>query len=145
MTTITDTISRYPLVTLFVHVQRQWTDSKEVAKKMTLAERTELVLVPIRFMVAKPEHRVNAGGEGGGLTINDLYVVAKDISILIHKRKCSVAKCWGRGTQLLMSDGAIRSVECIEVGDLVMGDDGQPAGGSAGFASTWRYKVGCGR
>jgi hypothetical protein len=125
MTTITDDISRYPLVTLFVHVQRQWTESKDVAKKMTPAERTELVLVPIRFMVAKPEHRVNAT-EGGGLRISDLYVVAKDISVLIHKRKCSVAKCWGRGTQLIMSAGSLKSVESIESGDLLLGDDGEP-------------------
>ena len=34
--------------------------------------------------------------------------------------------CWGRGTRLLMHDGACRAVEDIREGDVLMGDDSTP-------------------
>lgn len=35
-------------------------------------------------------------------------------------------RCFGKGTEIRMFDGSIKTVETIEVGDLVMGDDGTP-------------------
>jgi SpoVK/Ycf46/Vps4 family AAA+-type ATPase len=35
-------------------------------------------------------------------------------------------KCYGRGTQIMMVDGTIKSVEDVKEGDQVMGDDGTP-------------------
>lgn len=46
--------------------------------------------------------------------------------MLIHKRKGSVAKCWGGGTELLLFDGRRKRVEEIGEGDMLMGDDGRP-------------------
>lgn len=39
--------------------------------------------------------------------------------MLIHKRKDTVAKCWGKGTRLMLHDGAVKAVEEIDENDLV--------------------------
>ena len=53
------------------------------------------------------------------LSHDDVLVIAKDISVLIHKRKDTVAKCWGKGTRLMLHDGSIKAVEEIDENDLV--------------------------
>ena len=45
---------------------------------------------------------------------------------LIITGDAGIGKCHGRGTKILMFDGSIKSVEDIEVGDLLMGDDSTP-------------------
>lgn len=35
-------------------------------------------------------------------------------------------KCFGKGTNILMADGAVKPVEDIKLGDYVMGDDSTP-------------------
>jgi hypothetical protein len=45
---------------------------------------------------------------------------------LIISGDAGVGKCHGKGTKILMYDGAIRNVEDIEVGDLLMGNDSKP-------------------
>ncbi len=49
----------------------------------------------------------------------------------VSKPGCRVAVssghgCFGKGTPVLMFDGTVKSVEAIQVGDLLMGDDGAP-------------------
>jgi hypothetical protein len=98
------------------------------------AEEARLpVIVPVRFMVSMPEHRRTSIGM---LTRDDLFVVAKDISVLIHKRKGSVAKCFGAGTRMLMYDGSVKVAEAIAPGDRLMGDDGTARTVLAGSITT---------
>ena len=49
--------------------------------------------------------------------------INKDILI---NASCGSGKCHGKGTKILMYDGAIKNVEDIKVGDLLMGDDSTP-------------------
>lgn len=39
---------------------------------------------------------------------------------------CGHGKCLGKGTPILMYDGSIKSVECVKIGDILMGDDSEP-------------------
>jgi len=90
MTAISNRISRYPLLTCYIQVAQMWTVGKVEARHMSKEEQNKLVLVPVRFMVTDPPYRVM--GPAAKLTEEDIFVVAKDVSILIHKRKGSVAK-----------------------------------------------------
>lgn len=46
--------------------------------------------------------------------------------IPFFKGQASSGKCFRAGTRVLMYDGSARAVEAVDVGDLVMGDDGSP-------------------
>ncbi|AYV78283.1 MAG: superfamily II DNA or RNA helicase [Edafosvirus sp.] len=39
---------------------------------------------------------------------------------------CGMGKCLAKGTQIMMSDGSIKLVEDVKIGDLLMGDDSKP-------------------
>lgn len=56
--------------------------------------------------------------------ISDAFFEEVTDCIVLGNRKG--AKCLGRGTPVMMYDGKIKSVEQVEVGDLLMGDDSTP-------------------
>ena len=60
-------------------------------------------------------HNLNDHTQGFGK--GDLVIIAA---------RPAMGKCLGRGTKILMSSGALKNVEDIEVGELLMGDDSTP-------------------
>ena len=52
-----------------------------------------------------------------GLQPSDLIIVAG---------RPSMGKCFGKGTPILMYSGAVKAVEDIQIGDMLMGDDSTP-------------------
>lgn len=73
MTSVSDRISRYPLTTIYMKIQQQWTVSKDDAKQMSREEQTRIVLVPVRFMVLKEEYRQ----ERDQINEDEIFVIAK--------------------------------------------------------------------
>jgi hypothetical protein len=67
---------REPIKIIYVKVQKQYTVNKQQAIVMSPDEKQTLVSIPVRFMSTVP-HPTNT---------NQVYVVAKDVCCLVHKR-----------------------------------------------------------
>lgn len=52
--------------------------------------------------------------------------IANGIKRILIQAPCGFGKCLGRGTEVLMFDGAVKRVEDVVVGDLLMGPDSSP-------------------
>ena len=76
-------INKMPLRIVDVYIEQQYTLSKRASSLLSPAEAHQLVRAGVRFLS-------NAVGE------RELYVVAKDICLLLHTRKGNVAKCIGQ-------------------------------------------------
>jgi len=47
-------------------------------------------------------------------------------SLNVLAARPSMGKCLGKGTEVVMSDGTLKAVECLQVGDALMGPDSSP-------------------
>ena len=76
-------INKTPIRVVDVHIEREYTLSKRDAAALSKDDRASLVKVGVRFLAnASPS--------------SEVYVVAKDICLLIHTRKGNVAKSIGQ-------------------------------------------------
>ncbi len=58
--------------------------------------------------------------------ISESLSVIRNSTGILMEAPCGHGKCHGKGTKIRMYDGAIKNVEDIIVGDLLMGDDSTP-------------------
>jgi replicative DNA helicase len=66
-------------------------------------------------------------GESTGFTdFDELTSGLQQSDLIIVAGRPSMGKCFGKGTRILMYSGAIKTVEDIQVGDELMGDDSTP-------------------
>lgn len=90
-------------------------------------------LRPVSFVLAESILMVQAwqrNEAGGGFRANlralDQYVqfAPKELSIIAGRP--GTGKCLGKGTKVVMYDGALKAVEDVQVGDKLMGPDSTP-------------------
>lgn len=73
---------------------------------------------------------------------DEALVALHNKNIGIIKMPTGTGKCWAAGTPIMMYDGTVKSVEDIQVGDVLMGDDGTPRNVlSLGHGTAPMYKV----
>ena len=76
-------INKTPLRTVDVYIEQEYTLSKRESSLLSTSDTQRLVRVGVRFL-------------SNGLGERELYVVAKDICLLLHTRKGNVAKSIGQ-------------------------------------------------
>ena len=76
-------IHKTPLRTVDVYIEQEYTLSKRDSSSLNSSDKQRLVRVGVRFL-------------SNGLGERELYVVAKDICLLLHTRKGNVAKSIGQ-------------------------------------------------
>ena len=76
-------INKTPIRTVDVYIEQEYTLSKRESTLLSPAETQRLIRVGVRFL-------------SNGLGEQELYVVAKDICLLLHTRKGNVAKSIGQ-------------------------------------------------
>ena len=76
-------INKTPIRVVDVHIEREFTLSKRDAAALSREEKAALVKVGVRFLA-------------NSASSSEVYVVAKDICLLIHTRKGNVAKSIGQ-------------------------------------------------
>lgn len=59
----------------------------------------------------------------GRLLYDQDFLDSEQIAVFFNGRKAT-GKCFQRGTEVLMSNGLFKPIELVEIGELVMGDDG---------------------
>jgi replicative DNA helicase len=66
------------------------------------------------------------GAATGFTDFDELTSGLQPADLIIVAGRPSMGKCFGKGTRILMYSGAIKAVEDIQVGDVLMGDDSTP-------------------
>jgi len=108
-------------------------------KRARSAEKKEQIKGQIERLKAAVAQDEKAKLESDNVTSDDLnldvfksielytiQVAKKKSNSLIISGQAGVGKCHGKGTKIIMFNGTIKSVEDIEIGDILMGDDSSP-------------------
>ncbi|MBL7002849.1 MAG: replicative DNA helicase [Gammaproteobacteria bacterium] len=66
------------------------------------------------------------GAATGFTDFDELTSGLQPADLIIVAGRPSMGKCFGKGTPILMSNGEVKVVEDIQVGDVLMGDDSTP-------------------
>ncbi len=86
-----------------------------------------LLLDTVDKIESRFEQEGNITGVATGFTDFDEKTSGlQPADLIIIAGRPSMGKCFGKGTPILMYSGAIKAVEDIQVGDVLMGDDSTP-------------------